>query len=173
MRFHTRRLLFTTGGLKGVAYRGNMLFFYFSLPSRASRAGGRIQEESTFYIYAEVQHISSIHYSLWAAFPCSFVMCFLHQGCSRRADCLLHFSFRFSFFSSFSACRRGLRNVRAHMYIRHGSRILIVYRIMIVYRFARDRRKFIEQFYGRNTTALWKRFHLAHETTSLSLSSSS
>lgn len=41
--------------------------------------------------------------------------------------------------------------------------MLIVYRIMIVYRFARDRRKFIEQFYGRNTTALWKRFHLARD----------
>jgi len=96
-----------------------MLFFifYFPLLSHASRAGGRIQAESTFYIYAEVQHISSIHYSLWAAFPCSFVMCFLRQGCSRRTDCLPYFPLPFSFFSFLFAHHRGLRNTCTYVCI--------------------------------------------------------
>lgn len=139
-----------------------MLFFifYFPLPSRASRAGGRIQAESMFYIYAEVQHISSIHYSLWAAFPCSFVMCFLHRGCSRRTA--TYFSFRSS--------PRPMYNNMCIFAPRKPSAYRLSNYDRIYSRFVRDRRKFIEQFYGRNTTALWKRFHLALETTSSSSS---
>lgn len=88
------------------------LLFPPTLYARVEQAEGS-RRKAPFYIYAEVQHISSIHYSLWAAFPCSFVMCFLHRGCSRRTDCLL-FPFRFSFFPSFSARRRGLCSTRTY-----------------------------------------------------------
>lgn len=67
----------------------------------------------------------------------------------------------FPFPSSFSLplFRSGL--IRVH--IRRGNRVPIVYRITIVYRLARDARKSIERFYGRDLTSrrLWKRFHLA------------
>lgn len=126
MRFHTRCLLFTTArGLKGVAYRGNMLFFIFYSPSPAVlarvEAGGRIRAECSIYILGEVQHISSIHYSLWAALPRSFVTRFLHRGCSRRAHtstrCLLHFSpFPFLFAEAYA------RNyVRTYIYSLYSS----------------------------------------------------
>lgn len=122
MRFHTRRLLFMTWRVERSSFTAatccslsfispyslthfhtlSLYPFFLSLsPSfillraRVSKADGRIQAESTLYIYSEVQHISSIHYSLWAAFSCSFVMCFLHRSCSRRTDYLPCFSYFF------------------------------------------------------------------------------
>lgn len=91
MRFHTRRLLFTSRRVERSSFTARqhvVLYLLFPLPrsSRERAQSGRIPAESTLYIYSEVQHISSIHYSLWAAFPCSFVICFLRQGCSRRTD---------------------------------------------------------------------------------------
>lgn len=110
MRFHTRRLLFTSRRVERSSFTAATccsLSFIRASPAPVARErkdpGGK-PSIYTLYIYSEVQHISSIHYSLWAAFPCSFVMCFLHRSCSRRTDSaapFLLFSFSLLFFSFF------------------------------------------------------------------------
>lgn len=181
MRFHTRRLLFTTGGLKGVAYRAaTCCSLSFISPYPRARVKARRKDPGGKHVLYTYTRGGSAYfvYPLFIVGSLPLFFCCVLPAPELFATHRLpsYFPFRFSFFfSSLFARRQGLRNMCTYVYSlpRKPPECIsfIELRSHIDSR-ARDRREFIEQFYGRNTAALWKRF-LALETTSLSSSSSS
>jgi len=124
MRFHTRRLLFTTGGLKGVAYRGNMLFFYLLFSptlARVEQAEGSRRKACSIYTRRfSIFRLSIIHCGQPSLV---LLLCASCAGAARNAPTAFPTSlFVFSFFPFLFARHRGL-----HVYV--YSRKLSAYRL--------------------------------------------
>lgn len=148
-----------------------MLFFifYFPLPSRASRAGGRIQAESTFYIYIRGGSAYFV-YPLFIVGSLPLFFCYVLPAPGLLATRRLPSPLLFSFF----------------LFLFPFAEAYVIYTRMCIFVAEVECRSFIElsSYIGSRAivgnssnnftvVTLWKRFYLAHETTSSSSSSSS